>query len=249
MKTIRKALSILESFTVETPLLGVTEIATNLGYQKSTTHQILTTLRGEGYIIHDPKTRKYCLGYKFLELSKRISYRMDLRTLARPIMEELSTFLEEDIALNILVEGRRLCVELAESRSFVRQFVPLGQPLPLHSSAAGKAMLAFLSKDQVAAIVDQYGLPSFTVNTITDGHALEVQLANVRDQGYAESYEEYGRDAASIAFPLIGNDGSVLGSLSIQSTVNRLIEENKAQFIAHGSAAATRINELLHSRG
>ena len=105
-------------------------------------------------------------------------------------MKELSKSCEEDIALNILVEGRRLCIEIVESRYFVRQFVPISRALPLHCSAAGKAILAFLAKHQIESIIKRYGLPQFTENTITNEKVLMAELKRIEAQGYAESYEE-----------------------------------------------------------
>ncbi len=247
MKSVRKALEILDSFTLDIKYQGVTEIATKLGFQKSSVHGLLNTLKDKGYIIYDPKTRKYCLGFKILELSKRISYRLDLRNIALPIMQELAKNCEEDIALNILVEGRRLCVEIVESRYFVRQFVPISRALPLHCSAAGKAMLAFLSNHQIESIIKRYGLPQFTEKTITNEKVLMAELKRIEAQRYAESYEEYGKDAAAIAFPLFDIEGSTIGSLSIQSTVNRITPQTKDHFITEGLKAAEKINLLLQA--
>ena len=245
MKTVRKALAILESFSLETKYQGVTEISKKLGFHKSTTHAILNTLKDEGYIIYEPDTKKYSLGFKILRLSKIIAYQSELRSYALPIMEDLSKKCEEDIALNILVEGRRVCIELVESRYFVRQFVPIGKALPLHCSAAGKAMLAYLTEDQVNNIIRKYGLERFTDNTITDVDVLRRELNLIRERGFAVSYEEYGKDAASIGFPLFNQKGQIIGSLSIQTIITRITEETKKNFIRYGREAANRINEFL----
>ncbi|RLG40772.1 MAG: hypothetical protein DRO05_05510, partial [Thermoproteota archaeon] len=191
------------------------------------------------------KSRKYALGFKVLELAGRISYRRDLRDLALPIMQDLSKLCEEDIALNILVEGRRICIALVESRYFVRQFVPLGKALPLHCSAAGKVLMAYLSPEEINAIIERYGLPKFTANTITDKNKLLTELQKIKQQGYGESREEYGIDAASIAFPIFNGNREVVASLSIQSTVNRLTDKTKERFIKEGLRASSKISSLL----
>ena len=108
LKTVKKALSILDSFNRESQTQGVTEIANKFGFNKSTTHILLKTLTDENYLIFDSKTKKYSLGFKLLELAGRITYGRDLRDIALPIMQELSETCEEDITLNILVECRRV---------------------------------------------------------------------------------------------------------------------------------------------
>lgn len=245
MKTVKKALAILDSFTRDVQSQGVTEIASKLSMPKSTIHALLSTLREEGYIIYDPKAKKYSLGFKPLELAGRIRSNHDLRDFSLPIMQELSKTCEEDVALNILVEGRRVCIALVESRYFVRQFVPIGKALPLHCSAAGKVLMAYLPRTEIDVIIKRHGLPRFTPNTMTDKEKFMIELENVRRSGYAESREEYGKDAAALAFPIFTGRGDGVACLSIQSTVNRLTKKTRKMFIKEGLRTSEKISALL----
>jgi DNA-binding IclR family transcriptional regulator len=245
LKTVKKALAILDSFTPDVPRQGVTQLASKLSMPKSTIHALLTALREEGYILYDPGARKYSLGFKPLELARRIRANQDLRDLSLPFMEALSKTCEEDVALNILVEGRRVCIALVESRYFVRQFVPVGKALPLHCSAAGKALMAYLPQMEIDAILKRYGLPRFTPNTITDKERLMRELENVKKRGYAESREEFGKDAAALAFPIFTGRAKDVAAISIQSTVNRLTQETRQKYIHEGLQASQKISSLL----
>jgi DNA-binding IclR family transcriptional regulator len=245
LKTVKKALALLDTFAGDVRGQGVTEIANKLRIHKSTVHGLLTTLKEGGYVILDRSTRKYFLGYKILDLAARIQYQRDLKDISRPILEELSRSIGEDVALNIALEGRRVCTALVESRYFVRNLVPIGKPLPLHCSAAGKVLLAYLGKDQVEEVIRRHGLPRFTRNTITQKEKLFRELDIIKKKGYGESREEYGQDAASVAFPLFDGRGKVAGSLSIQSTVTRLNSKTRPRFIKEGLTAAKRIGSLL----
>jgi DNA-binding IclR family transcriptional regulator len=245
LKTVKKALALLDTFTGDVRGQGVTEIANKLKIHKSTAHGLLTALKEEGYVILDRATRKYYLGYKILDLASRIQHQRDLKDVSRPVLEELSRTIEEDVALNIAIEGRRICTFLVESRYFVRNLVPVGKPLPLHCSAAGKVLLAYLGKDQIEEIVHRHGLPRFTRNTITQKEKLFRKLAEIKRKGYGESREEYGKEAASVAFPLFDGTGKVVGCLSIQSTVNRLNSRSRPGFIKEGLKAAKKIGTLL----
>jgi IclR family transcriptional regulator, KDG regulon repressor len=245
MKTVRKALAILDSFTRYNKIQGVTEISSKLNINKSTTHAILSTLREEGYVIYEGKTRKYSLGFKPFELADRIVYKSDIRDLALPVMERLSKTSNEDVVLNIQVEGKRVCVALVESQYFVRQFVPVGKALPLHCSAAGKVLLAYLSRKEIDAIIEKYGLPRFTPRTITQKSKLFAELEKTKRMGYGESREEYGRDAAALAFPIFNGKGEMVACVSIQSTVTRLVSDAKKRFIQMGLLAAKEISRKL----
>ncbi len=245
MKTVKKALAVLDSFTKEIQSQGVTEIALKLGFHKSTTFYLLSALREEGYIVFDTATKKYSLGYKLLDLAGKIQYRRDLRNLSFPILQELAKTVEEDIALNIHIEGKRVCIVLVESRCFVRNMVPLGKAMPSHCSAAGKVLMAYRSEDEIEEIIARYGLTRFTSNTITQKEKLFAKLKEIRINGYGESRNEFGIDAAALAFPIFNGNGEILAALSIQSTVNRLNDETRPKFLKEGLRAAQKINRLL----
>jgi DNA-binding IclR family transcriptional regulator len=245
LKTVKKALAVLDTFTGDVRGQGVTEIANKLKIHKSTVHAVLAALKDDGYVMLDRETRKYFLGYKILELAGRLHHQRDLRDVSRPVMEQLSKTIEEDVAVNIAIEGRRICTALVESRYFVRNLVPVGKALPLHCSAAGKVLLAYLGKGEVEEIIRRHGLQRFTPNTITQKEKLFAELREVRRRGYAESREEYGREAASVAFPLFDGIGKVVGSLSIQSTVTRLNSKTRPKFIKEGLRAAEKISSLV----
>lgn len=245
MKTVKKALAILDSFTQDIQSQGVTEIAQKLGLHKSTTFYLLSTLREEGYLIHDADTKKYSLGYKLLDLAGRIQYRRDLRSLSFPILQELAQSIEEDIALNILIEGKRVCIAIVESRCFIRNIVPLGKAMPSHCSAAGKVLMAYRSEAEIDEIISRYGLPRFTPNTITQRERLLAKLKEIRVNGYGESRNEFGIDAAALAFPIFNGMGEIMAALSIQSTVNRLNDETRPRFLKEGLKATQKISRLL----
>ena len=245
MKTVKKAMQVLDSFTLETHTQGVTEIARKLGLHKSTTFALLSSLREEGFVLYNPDTKKYSLGFKLLDLAGRVQYRRDLKNLSLPILQQLSKTIMEDIALNLLIEGKRVCLTLVESRYYVRNYVPIGKALHAHCSAAGKVLLAFLPAQGIDEVISKHGLPRFTKNTITQRKKLLAEFAKIRREGYGESREEYGADSAALAFPVFNSKGEIQASLSIQSTVNRLSDRTRPGFLKEGFDAARRISELL----
>lgn len=244
MKTLKKGLDIINSFTKEFQSQGVTEISKRLGFHKSTTHALLQTLREEGYVIFDPANKKYSLGYKPLDLAGRINYRRDLREFAFSIMKELSQKCDEDVALNILVEGRSISIEVIESQYFIRHIIPLGRPYPLHCRAAGKIIMAFLPIEDINEIIKRHGLKKYTPKTITSKNELLLELEKTRQRGYAESRQEFGPEGVSLAFPIFNKEG-IIGSLSIHSTVNRLNDDAYKRFVDEGLTASKKLNKIL----
>jgi len=245
LKTVKKALAILDSFNKESQSQGTTEISKKLGFNKSTTHIILKTLTEENYLIFDSKTKRYSLGFKPLELAGRITYGRDLRDIALPIMQKLSDTCEEDITLNILVEGHRVCIAIAESQSFVRHIIPLGKALPLHCSAAGKVLLAYMDPEKAEEVIKINGLPKFTSKTITNKKTLLFQLELLRKNGFGESRNEYGKDAAALAFPIFNGKDELVAALSIQTTITRLTKSAKRRYVSEGIKAAKTLSRYL----
>ena len=244
MKTLKKGLDVINSFTKEFQSQGVTEISKRLEFHKSTTHALLQTLREEGYVIYNPATKKYSLGYKPLDLAGRINYRRDLREISFPIMKELSQKCDEDVALNILVEGRSISIEVIESQYFIRHIIPMGKPYPLHCRAAGKVIMAYLPRNEINEILKRHGLKKFTPKTITHKNELFIELEKIRQRGYADSRQEFGPEGVSLAFPIFNKEG-IIGSLSIHSTVSRLNEEACQRFVGEGIATSKKLNEIL----
>lgn len=245
MKTVKKALDILESYTRDVPAQGVTEIANRLGFHKSTTHALLTTLKKAGYLIFDPKTRKYSLGFKLMELASRVSYQRDLSEICSPIMQELSRSCKEDVSLSIPIEGKWVIIAIVRGTQFVRQNITLGMAVPLYCGAGGKCILAFSEKPAVEKLLEEYGFVQYTPNTITDKNRLFQELEKIRSQGYAESYGEFFPDAAALAYPIFSGKTEIMGAYSIHSTLSRLTSETKGPLIASGLQSAQKTNELL----
>lgn len=245
MKTVKKALAVLDSFEKDSQEQSFIDIVNKLVFHKSTTHILLKTLTEQNCLIYDAKTKKYSLGYKLLELAGRITYGRDIRNIAMPVMQNLSDKLKEDIALNINVEGRRVCIAIAESQSFVRHIIPLGKALPLHCSAAGKVLMAYLDVHEINDVIKKYGLQKFTPKTITTKNRLLAELKAVRKNGFGESRTEFGEEAAAVAFPIINGKKEIVAALSIQTTVNRFNENTRPLFIFEGLKASKKISGYL----
>lgn len=249
MKTVQKAITILELFTREHPWLGVTEIATQLGLHKGTVHLILSTLKKFGYIIFNTDTKKYGLGFKLRDLAERVSYRHDLRDLCLPRMVTLARDSEEDVSLSIPIDTNWVIMAIAHGTQFVRQDIHLGRTLPLYCGAGGRCILAFMEQTRAKRIIDSTIFTGYTQNTIIDESRLLTSLEQIRKNRYAVGAEEYFRDAAAVAFPLFDRQENILGSCTIHSTVSRLDPDFTKRLVGLGLAAAGEMNETLRGLG
>ncbi|WP_295812555.1 SMP-30/gluconolactonase/LRE family protein [uncultured Nitratireductor sp.] len=188
---------------------------------KPTFARILNTLVAFDLVAKDEKKGTYSLGRRFLEMSHRVWDTFDLQAAAGPELERLSRELGETVALCRL-DGEQ--VQYLEERSGdglgVR--VDVGRRVPLHCTAAGKVLLAFLDPAETRGHIDRLEFSAHLPNTITDLERFQADLTLTRARGYAVSYEEHLAGVNSVACAISGQDGGPIGALVVLGPANRL---------------------------
>ena len=226
IQSIDRALQVLELFSLEKPEWGVTEISKALNIYKSNVHNILSTLTEKGFVKKDPKTDKYKLGIKFFELGSVVIKNMDLRKIAYPYIEKLSKEFNETVHLGVLDEGRVVSIEREESNKGLCSHIEIGKRTPLHCTAVGKAIMAYLSEDEINFIIKEKGLKKYTENTITNKEELEKEFLKIRKQGYAVDNTEHEEGVRCVAGPIRDYNGKVIASMSISGPAFRIDKSN-----------------------
>lgn len=225
VQSVRRAISILRSFSIESPELGVTEISHRTGLHKSTAFRLLETLEAEGLISRDPDTGRFRLGVGLIALAGRVLEHMDLRQASRRHMRILADRTGETVNLAILDEGSSLNLEQSLPRGrLVKNYGWIGRRTPVHATSTGKVLLAWLSESERQEILHN-PLERFTPNTIVDLPELERALESVRVRGYAVGHEEYEIGLNAVATPVRNHEGEVIAALSISGPAYRLAPE------------------------
>jgi IclR family acetate operon transcriptional repressor len=201
--------------------LGVTEIAARLDLSKAVVHRILSSFRAKGFVEVDETTHRYQLGPAVARLGLVYLDRVDVRSVARPVLERLSAETDETATLSIRTGWTRVYIDQVTPARDVKMVVQLGHAVPLHAGASSKAILAFLPASEIDGYLDEVGLERLTDVTITSVRALKADLTAVRQRGYATSKGERLRGAASVAVPIFGHDGSVSAAMSVSGPVER----------------------------
>ena len=222
IKVLDKTFSILDILLQHGSSMHMTEISKKLDLYPSTTHRILDTLKHWGYIEQDPHTQKYQLGLKALELGMAKLHQMDLAREATPYLKELVKQCNETVHLGVLEGGEVLYLAKEESSQTIRMISYVGKRAPLHCTALGKVLLAYLSAEERKKILGEKVLPRLTENTITDKMELEKELGKVREQGFALDREENEKDVRCVAAPIRNYQGEVIAALSISSPIFRI---------------------------
>ena len=225
LKSVEKALQILEAFNISHPELSVSELEDILSLPKVSIYRFLRVLLKRGFIMQNPQTRKYRLGIKVFELGSLVLKDMELRKVAFPLIEELSRKSRETVHLGVLDGHEAVSIEGAESGYSLRISLPIGKRVYLHSTGIGKAILAFLEDDEIDEIIDEQGLPRFMTNTITEPKVLKKEIQIIRERGYAIDDEENEPGVCCVAAPILDSSRHVIASISISGPSVRITGE------------------------
>src|SRR5262245_57818209 len=224
IQSVSHALDVLEQFSGEAEELGVTELSKRLKLHKNNVFRLLATLESRGYIEQNRTTENYRLGIRCLQLGQSYVQHMGLLRQARPIMTDLVRQVRETTYLAVLRRAAVVPVEVIEADRSVRIVSQLGEALPLHATAAGKAYLAFEAEDDLRTLLPD-GLPRSTEKTIVDRQALMQQLRTVANSGYAVDMGEHLEDIRAVAAPVRDYARSVVGTLAVAAPASRLTAE------------------------
>jgi DNA-binding IclR family transcriptional regulator len=246
VKILDKALRTLMLFTPERPAWGVTEAAREVGMPKSTVHRILRVLQQHAFLSQDAESRRYRLGVAALELGQRAHDGLQLRSIARPIMERVATASGETVLLQVVSsEGDRVvCIERVQHGQGLRMILDVGATRPLYAGCISKVLLAFLDEQMINRVLDG-DLEPLTAGTIVDPERIREELAEIRRNGYAVSFEEIDAGVAGVSAAILDHRGDVVGGLSISGPVTRVNEETIARYVALAIDGALQVSTEL----
>jgi DNA-binding IclR family transcriptional regulator len=246
IQSIERAAAILGLLADGSRRLGVSEIADSLGLARGTAHGILRTLQGVGFVEQDDATGKYQLGARLLHLGTSYLDVNELRSRAINWADALAARSGEAVRLGTLLEGKVLVVHHVFRPDDTLQTLDVGALLPLHASALGKVLLAY--NPNPAAALSQDLLEPYTRRTITSGRALARALAEVREAGWAAEVEEMTVGEASVALPIRGQGGLVVGAIGISGGVERVCDgkgQPKSTLVTYVRDAARAVSRDL----
>jgi DNA-binding IclR family transcriptional regulator len=197
------------------------EIASHLGVSRATAFRVVTALEGHGYVEHVRDEHVFRLGPGVRALAARSNATSVVR-LAAPAMASLRSATSETVNLALLSRGRIRYSAIIDGAFALRLLTKVGDEVPPHATAIGKAIAAFLPPGEREALLGAEPYPALTGLTITSGAKLEAELNQVRADGFAADNGEVEVGAACVAAPIFGSDGRPLAAISVSGLAERL---------------------------
>jgi len=245
LKSLERACMLLRMFTLDCPVLGITELSRKSNLNKSVVFRVMMTLEKASIVIKSETTRKYTLGIELFRLGNIVTSQMELKKNALPFMKELSKSCKETVVLYVLTEEDRICIEKVDSQHPVRRYVEVGEISPLYCGAAGKLLLSHLSESRKTEYFNKNLLEQLAPRTITSNSELKDQLVDIAEKGYAISIEERVHDSTSLAVPVRGYSGKVIAALAILGPISRLQPEEILNYLPMTIEAADKVSKSL----
>lgn len=240
-----KVLHILECLANSPNGLGVSDVSRRVEIPKSSVHRFLIAMEEEGYVVKEVAGKRYRLGAKVLQLADAYSRIVDIRELARPYLRNLLDLTQETIHLVQLEETAGVYIDKLDTPQPIGLMSRIGKRIPLHSTAAGKAILAYLPESRVRAVVSRVGLEPQTPNTITSYARLLEALSEVRRRGYAIDDNENRLGVVCIGAPILDYQGWAVGAISISAPASRMTPSQAERYAPELLTAALKASSGL----
>lgn len=192
---------------------GITELADHMDMPKSTIHGHLSTLKAKEFVMKEGDL--YRLGPELLRLGNQVRTRTEAYVLAREYTERMYTETGFRSVFAAEMDGRAVFIHTASGNKMGWTHERVGNRLYLHNTAVGKSMLAELPDWRIDQILDEWGLPAETEQSITDREELWAELETVRERGYATNHEENIADLHGIGVAATEISGNLIGGYSI----------------------------------
>ncbi len=214
-QSLERGLDILEMIEAEGAELGVRELARRVELSPTIVQRLISSLAYRGYLEKNTDTSRYRLGHRSLSLGASSERAFDYAVTARRELELLAREHNLNGFVSVMRGDRAIYVLAIQADGPVAIKVSPGSDMSLHSTSAGKVLLAALPENEARKILGTRKLPAVTPHTITDPAAILASLAKVRRQGFAVVNEENIPGVLSVGAPIRDRGGNVVAALSV----------------------------------
>jgi DNA-binding IclR family transcriptional regulator len=247
ISSLGKGLRVLE-ILADHGELGVSALAVHLQTNRASCHRFLLTLRDLGYVEKTEEGR-YRLTFKVLELGMKKLQRFEIRHIAHPLMLELANAFGETVNLGYWDTRVVVHLDKIDSTEILRMDSGLGTGAPAYCTGLGKAILAFLPTEEVDAYLQRVEFRPMTPNTITAVAAMKVELAKIREIGFAIDNEELSIGLRCVAAPIFDYAGRSRFALSISGPTHRISDVRIDSMATKVKDVCRRLTEKMGGAG
>ena len=247
VKSLAKALHLLECFTLAEPELGITELAVKLDVTKSNVHNIVTTFQDMGYIEKLPNG-KYTLGLKMLEYAFIINQHLGYPKAVYDVLMETASLTNEIVYFGLPYGTDVLYLYVAHPIARMGELPYreiLGEKAPLCATGIGKAILAFLPEEEWDGRIPER-IVRYTPNTMTDPEEIKEELRRIRRRGYSLDNMEREPNVRCVGVPVYNAAGHLMAGMSTSGPASTMTDEKLMECSDILLAAALKMKDRIY---
>ena len=220
-QSLERGLRVIEAISDSDGSASVSAIARKTRLPRSTVHHLLRSLTDFGYLLQGGEAQPYKLAPRLFKLTGRAWTQGQLAEIAVPFLDEVSRLTGEGSSLALIREGVVSVVAKRDSDGPVRVVQKVGTGRPIHCTAVGKLLAAWLPEREIDDIIGRIVFERMTANTIMTPALLKRELARIRANGIALDNEEHIEGIRCIAAPVRDHSGKVCAAICIVGPKNR----------------------------
>jgi DNA-binding IclR family transcriptional regulator len=247
--TVQRVVEVIRFFA-EHGEATLKELSTALLLAPSTCHRLLDLLGRDGFIEQDMARKRYRIGRELFRIAALVQSKHDIRTIALPFLRHVVDACDETCVLSLYLpsEGKIFFAEKVDSSRLLRYQLQMNTPISVLWGASGRAILAFLDKDDVDRIYAMEGRAPASGEPLPARRTLEKELAAIRERGYDMTYGQKVAGAVGISAPVFGIDGKVIGSLCVTVPEARIAAKDRPRLGELVRTTADKLSAALGSR-
>jgi len=249
LKTVEKAMRILDVFSHTRPELSVGELSQELDIHKSIVSRLVSSLCQGRLLEQDPVTRKVRVGVGAFRLGSVFANQEHVVQRLLPFLGTLTSRTDQSTHAMVLDGALGLVVATVDSPNALRVITRVGEHRHLHATSAGKILLAFSPPPLLKAVAASPGLPGLTPDTITDVGVLEQQLEDIRASRLAWNIGESQPGVGGVAAPVLDEVGNIVAAIAAVFPINVAGEAEQQAFAKETLEISERISELFSADG
>jgi DNA-binding IclR family transcriptional regulator len=248
MNTPERVIAILDELASADNPLGVSELSRQLKIGKNNIFRILSALEAKGWVTQNAETKKYGLTGAIAGVAFRALSHLDIQKISLPYLEELQSVTGETSALSIRLELERMFINCIPSRHSLRHHLPVGTRSKLWYGSGGKSILAFMTNDEIEAILGELSNSSESVSPsgqTVNVESLREELIRIRRQGFAVGSGERTSGVLGVSAPIFDYKQQVVGCISVSGPMPRFDIDKALHFSTIIMDKAAKISSIL----
>jgi DNA-binding IclR family transcriptional regulator len=244
IRSLDRGLAILQAIASTDQAMSLGEVASMMGIDRSTAFRLLHTLKRRGFLAMPAGRKDYILGSTIWVLHNHYDWSKMLVKIASDHLKELAAQTNETAHVAIREGAQALFLDCAAASHMVAVSSRIGELLPIHCTAHGKALMADANVRDLKALYGGRTLKKFTPSTLTSIAQLASDIATIRERGYALDDAEFSADLRCIAAPIRLKE-EIIGSIGISAPLLRVTAESTRANGEQCARIAASISDML----